>query len=112
MAACVRVQLQWAGLVGAVRVPCPPTARAVKAAVKLKYGIAKREQTLFLPSGEIASGLVDGVLELRRSPPTCRWCGKDGVAQLCGLCRESPYCDEVCQRSHWPRHKRDCCKLK
>ena len=93
-----------------MRVASPPTTRGVKAAVKAKYGIAKREQQLFLPSGESANSLVESVLELRCSPPACRGCGRERVPKLCGQCRETPYCDERCQRLDWPRHKLECCK--
>jgi hypothetical protein len=27
---------------------------------------------------------------------------------LCGKCKQVYYCDEECQKRHWPAHRKDC----
>ena len=43
----------------------------------------------------------------------CWGCGKqydlsEPRLWVCGACGEARYCDEACQREHWPAHKREC----
>ena len=39
----------------------------------------------------------------------CAHCGATGIElRLCGRCRRTRYCGAVCQRAHWPAHKREC----
>ena len=43
----------------------------------------------------------------------CWGCGKqydlsEPRLWVCGGCGEARYCDEACQREHWPAHKREC----
>ena len=47
------------------------------------------------------------------SPRICSGCGKqydlsEPRLWVCGACGEARYCDEACQREHWPAHKREC----
>jgi hypothetical protein len=37
----------------------------------------------------------------------CGHCGRWG-RRLCPRCRDTYYCDEVCQTINWPKHKTDC----
>ena len=40
---------------------------------------------------------------------SCRSCGKTGDNLLrCGACKLVWYCDQVCQRRNWKRHKKNC----
>ena len=47
---------------------------------------------------------------------TCSTCGKReqflGTLLRCGACFSVHYCNAVCQKSHWKRHKPDCKRLK
>eukprot|EP00741_Cyanophora_paradoxa_P003256 tig00000691_g3164.t1 len=39
----------------------------------------------------------------------CSACGRTGTdMRRCGSCRRAQYCDEKCQRAHWPSHKAAC----
>ena len=48
----------------------------------------------------------------RKFPATpkmsCAHCGKPGAVKGCSACKTTRYCDEDCQRAHWPLHKGPC----
>ena len=40
---------------------------------------------------------------------TCAKCGKvDMGLKVCSRCRKAYYCDQVCQKAHYPKHKQHC----
>ena len=42
----------------------------------------------------------------------CAWCSnRSGHLALCQRCRCVRYCDDVCQKAHWPQHKKTCNKV-
>lgn len=43
------------------------------------------------------------------TPPGCAACGNFKPPLVCGACQITLYCDEICQRRHWPEHK-TCCE--
>lgn len=48
---------------------------------------------------------------IKQTGTTCAACGKGGVWQLCGQCKQVAYCDRDCQTRDWnARHKRICKK--
>ncbi|KAJ3832355.1 hypothetical protein F5878DRAFT_666647 [Lentinula raphanica] len=39
----------------------------------------------------------------------CSWClNASVVLKKCAGCESTRYCDNLCQREHWPEHKKDC----
>lgn len=46
----------------------------------------------------------------------CGQCGtqedKRGDLKTCSKCQVTAYCSRACQKAHWKKHKRDCCKKK
>jgi len=40
-------------------------------------------------------------------PQKCSYCNKT-AANRCGTCIITYYCDQVCQKNHWPIHKKEC----
>lgn len=38
----------------------------------------------------------------------CEFCKKDNVNSLCGRCKRVAYCDGICQKAHWAKHKLLC----
>ena len=40
-------------------------------------------------------------------PQKCSYCDKP-AANRCGKCIITYYCDQVCQKNHWPIHKKEC----
>ena len=40
---------------------------------------------------------------------TCAMCGNvDKELKVCSRCRKAYYCNQVCQKTHYPKHKRHC----
>ena len=60
---------------------------------------AKRKRLKEMPAADI-----NGVEEEQR----CASCTQEYVTKKCGRCKKVYYCDQVCQRRHWPTHKHDC----
>jgi hypothetical protein len=38
----------------------------------------------------------------------CNGCGKGGAEKICGKCQIAPYCNAVCQRADWGKHRVMC----
>eukprot|EP00163_Fabomonas_tropica_P027030 TRINITY_DN5114_c0_g1_i1.p1 TRINITY_DN5114_c0_g1~~TRINITY_DN5114_c0_g1_i1.p1 ORF type:complete len:619 (+),score=73.97 TRINITY_DN5114_c0_g1_i1:44-1858(+) len=47
-----------------------------------------------------------------KKPRICAKCDKEGAKFVCSQCKQTYYCSQECQTSHWPTHYRQCVKLK
>ena len=85
---------------------------SLKQCVWKEYGIPKRNQILLLGGDVVKSNailedlVVDGALEftLVVSLASCMHCGQQNRMKRCSKC-DSYYCNALCQRADWERHK-------
>ena len=94
------------------------TVLDVAIAVKSELGIPRGQQR-YLLDDEVLPMLSDLphhelLLTLVRVRTACRLCGRRGrrrkKQRACGGCFDAHYCDEVCQRGDWNRHRSECCR--
>jgi len=55
---------------------------------------------------------MDSIAEDNNSISICAACGKsDDDLKKCGGCKQVKYCNQNCQKLHWPKHKKECKQL-
>ena len=89
------------------------TVLDVAMAVKSALGIPRGQQH-FLLNDEVLPMLselphLDVLLTLVRVPVVCRCCGRRSRRRrkhrACAGCLDAHYCDDICQRGDWNRHR-------
>lgn len=54
---------------------------------------------------------INGQHMPNRDGPPCETCNDPEAQRKCSACKLVSYCDEQCQKFHWPVHKKECKRL-
>ena len=75
----------------------PETAELLKRSLRWLDRVGETHETL-------------AVFVQRMTQGACCGCGElqDTKMKMCARCGKASYCGPLCQRRHWPEHKREC----
>jgi hypothetical protein len=65
----------------------------------------------FIEQSEFVNALLGARTEINERKARCAECGEDeGVVNLksCKSCMQVMYCNAICQKNHWSKHKKLC----